>query len=312
MTMNRRTFLKRSGQGLAALGLSSLMPLQGFSAEKSNIPGIGVCDWSIGGAANPEILAKVSKANLDGVQVSIGRSPKSIPIRKQEVRQRYLEMEREHDVEISSVAAGAILNANPFFKNPESAIFVVDAIEAAEALGADNILLAFFGAGDLRFRNDSGQLVDLRDDQYSSYKLDRRAVGTVIDVMKQVAHRAEDAGVKIGLENTLTARQNVEIIEEIDSDHVEVYYDMGNSATYGYNVPEEIRYLGNDRICEMHIKDRGRNQDLTKEEGQVPLKEVSKALSDIGFDKWLVLETGGGLNAFKKNGEHARKVFNVG
>ena len=101
-------------------------------------------------------------------------------------------------------------------------------------------------------------LVEMRDnkkDRYSSYELDTKKVQRVVEVLRQIVPRAEDSGVYLGLENTLTARQNMDIIEQVGSDMVKVYYDVGNSWNYGYNVPEEIKLLKNTMICEVHIKD---------------------------------------------------------
>ena len=33
------------------------------------------------------------------------------------------------------------------------------------------------------------------------------------------------------------------------------YYDVGNSTLNGFNIIEEIRWLGRARICEVHLKD---------------------------------------------------------
>ncbi len=308
--MSRRRFLETTGKGIATLTLSTVLSQHGFSAPDSRIKGIGACDWSIGRAADPSTLGNVDKAGLDAVQVSVGRNPGSVPLRKERVREQYRELCEKYDLTISSVAAGGILNSNPLFSEPQSAVFVVDAIEAAGALGVGNVLLAFFGAADLRRRNDDGEFIDQKDGKYSSYALNETAVNRVVDVLRQVAPRAENAGVEIGLENTLTARQNVDIIEDVGSSAVQVYYDMGNATHYGYNVTEEIRYLGNERICEVHIKDRQENRNLTKQ-GAVDLHATAEALHDVDYDGWLVLETGGGISNFRKNGEYARNVFNV-
>lgn len=308
--MKRRRFLKGATAGLFALGMTPGLALQGDEATDGGVRGIGVCDWSIGKAADPSTLKKVEQAKLDAVQVSVGSQPGSIPLRKPSVRRRYQKLCKEYDLTISSVAAGGILNNHPLFSEPQSAVFVVDAIEAAEALGADNILLAFFGSADLRERDENGNVVDQKNGQFSSYKLKEPAVQKVVNVLKQVAPRAETANVDIGLENTLTARQNVDIIERVGSDRISVYYDMGNSTHYGYNVPEEIRYLGTDRICEVHIKDRQENRNLRKN-GAVNFQQVSNALRDINYNGWLVLETGGSINNYSENGAYARDVFGV-
>ena len=75
------------------------------------------------------------------------------------------------------------------------------------------------------------------------------------DVLREVAPAAEKAGVILGLEDTISARDNVRIMERAKSPAVLTYYDVGNSTKGGFNVVEEIRWLGADRICEVHLKD---------------------------------------------------------
>jgi sugar phosphate isomerase/epimerase len=65
------------------------------------------------------------------------------------------------------------------------------------------------------------------------------------------------------------------------------YYDVGNSSQNGFNVVEEIRWLGRDRICEVHLKDNPHYLG----EGKIDFAAVLDALADIGFEKWAQLET---------------------
>jgi len=95
---------------------------------------------------------------------------------------------------------------------------------------------------------------------------------------------------------------------------VQVYYDVGNSWGNGYNVPHEIRMLGNDLICEVHLKDY-KTKLLGSPEGQVDMKACAKALADIGYDKWLVLETSGRKGHFledtRANVAFVKKTFQM-
>lgn len=292
MQLNRREFLKASGAGVAALSISVLNPSAGLAYQTPGAAGIGMCDWNLGGSADPEIIPKAKEANLQGIQVSVGTDPQNIPLRAQSVRDRYKELGEQYGITFHSVAAGGILNRIPLASEPQSAVYVIDAVEAAAALGAKNILMAFFGNGDLRLRDSMGDVRDLGEGEYSVYELDSQAVTRVVEVLRQIVPRAEDAGVVLGLENTITAEQNLEIIERVGSEMVQVYYDVGNSWGNGYNVPEEIRLLGNDRICEVHLKDWD-SRMLGSPEGQVDMQQCARALQDIGYDKWLVLETSG-------------------
>lgn len=302
MNIDRRHFVKTVGMALAPLGVLRSAPfgVPGYSLQE-DIPDlkIGICDWNLGPVSDPEMIPKAEKAHLEGIQVSIGDRPNHLPLRKQSVRKTYLEFGRKHNISFPSVAAGSILNRIPLKSEPQSAIFVLDAIEAADSLGANNILLAFFGAGDLRLRDDQGNLIEVGQGAHNTYKLDTKGVQRVVEVLRQIVPRAEEAGVVIGLENTLTAEQNLDLIDAVGSDLVQVYYDVGNSTAYGYDVPGEIRRLGSDRICEIHLKETLSLDGPTSrvlgapKQGGVDFGAVVQACSDIEYNGWFVLETGG-------------------
>jgi L-ribulose-5-phosphate 3-epimerase len=311
MNTNRRFFLKAVGTGLLVSGtLSSTSELfAGVGAA-----GIGMCDWNAGGSADPSIIPKAQQAHLQGLQVSVGTAPNNIPLRQKSIRQQYLELGKKHDIKIHSVAAGSILNKIPLATEPQSAVYVIDALEAAAALGAKNVLLAFFGNGDLCKKNSDGKYIEKKKDGFSTFELDKERVKRVVEVLRQIVPRAEDMGVALGLENTLTAKQNLDIINQIGSPIAQIYYDVGNSTGNGYDVPGEIRLIGNNRICEVHLKDRN-TKLLGSSEGQVDMKASAKALADIGYDKWLVLETSGRKGKFiadtQTNVAYAKKAFKM-
>lgn len=274
-----------------------------------------MCDWNLGPSCDPTQIPKAKAANLNGIQVSVGTSPASIPLRDPNVRNEYLEMCKAHGIQVNSVAAGSILNQIPLKSEPQSAVYVIDALEAAAALGAKNILMAFFGNGDLRVSYGDEKYKDLSSGEFASYELDEKGVTRVVEVVRQIAPRAEDAGVVLGLENTLTADQNLEIIDRIGSNIVQVYYDIGNSTHYGYDVPTEIRKLGSARICEIHLKD-WKTPLFESGEGEVDFRAAASACKEIGFDKWFVLESSGRKGKFQEdtqaNAAFARKHFELG
>jgi L-ribulose-5-phosphate 3-epimerase len=320
--MDRRSFIHKSLGGLVVTG-SSLSGTPGseqenialYSGSYSQIAipaGIGICDWNLGDAADPSFIALASAVGLEAVQVSVGTTPSNIPLRNRSVRQNYIELGKRHKIVFCSVAAGGILNQYPLATEPQSAIFVLDALEAARALGSKNILTAFFGNGDLLERDTDGNYINTASGPFSEYRWKEKDVARTIALMKQIVPRAEDLGITIGLENTLSARQNLQIIEEIGSPVVQVYYDVGNSWGNGYDVPHEIDKLGNHRICEVHLKNMG-SRLLDDEKGLVDMKECARALRNAGYNKWLVLETSGRPGHFEEdtrtNAGFARRLF---
>lgn len=312
--MDRRSFLERSGLALAAA--SSIGSVSAFSKPSVSVvgaAGIGICDWNLGPMCDPEQIPKAREANLQGIQVSVGRNPDEVPLRDPAVRRRYLELGEQNGITFHSIAVG-MLNTFPLATDPRGAVWVIDAIEAAAALGASNVLMAFFGNGDLRFRDEGDQFVNESVGEYASYRLDEQKVTSVVDTLKQIVPRAADAGVVLGLENTISAEQNLAIIERVGSEWLEIYYDVGNSTGNGYDVPGELRLIGNDRLCEVHLKDWN-TPLLGSEDGMVNMEAAAAALRDIGFDKWLVLETSGREGRFledtRTNVAWAKQTFQM-
>lgn len=314
MNLSRRTFQSTALAGISSIGF--MQTLSAYSATSGSFK-IGMCDWNIrntqneGGSCRPDFIPIAAEAHVKGIQVSVATAPDNVALRNPEIRKQYIELGKKHGIHFHSVAAGSILNSIPLASEPESAVYVIEAMEAAKALGAKNILTAFFGRGDLRYSDNRGNLV-LEQEKPNVYKLDQRGFDRVVNVLRQIAPRAEDLGIALGLENTLSAQQNVEMIEQVGSPFLQVYYDIGNSWEYGYDVPAEIRMLGNDRICEIHLKD-WETPMLGSSEGVVDFSACAKACKDIGYDKWYVLETSGRKDRFiedtQTNVAFSKKTF---
>lgn len=272
MKTNRRDFLRKTGLGitLTAFGSSILLASESRSAPRLRL---SACDWSLG-ALGPEGLETAARVGLDGLEISAAADNNNpgevLAIAGPERRKAYKEGMKKHGVVVSSVAMG-LLNRFPMVSEPRAMAWAEQTITGTKDLDAKVILLAFFGKGDLRF--GSGELKE-------------KDVDTLVEQLKTLAPKAETAGVIIGLENTLSARQNLDIINRVKSGAVRVYYDIGNSTHNGYDVPEEIRLL-DDRICQIHFKD---NEGYLGE-GEVSMAPVAEAIHAIGYTGWIVLET---------------------
>jgi len=91
----------------------------------------------------------------------------------------------------------------------------------------------------------------------------------------------------LGLEDTISAEDNVRIMELSRSSSVLVYYDVGNSTVAGFDPVKEIRWLGKDRICQFHLKDNPHYLG----EGKIQFLPIMQAIRDIQFSGYANLET---------------------
>ena len=267
LNITRRQMMVGAAQAAAGLALvSSCVSSAKREAAKTRPAGfkLGVCDWTIKKMSNPASLEVAKRIGLDGVQVDFGRGEDDLPLFDPELQKKFIEARQEHEMEIASLAMG-VLNNVAYKNDPRAERWVPQAIDVAEAMDVDVILLAFFGKGDLK--NDS------------------RGVDVVVRRLRQVAPRAEKAGVTLGIESWLSADEHVDIIERVGSPAVKVYYDVANSNKAGYDIYSEIRRLGK-LICEFHAKD----YDDLYGKGSIDFERVRDAMDAIGYRGWFVME----------------------
>jgi L-ribulose-5-phosphate 3-epimerase len=256
--MDRRGFLVASG----LLALGPRLAAQAPSRAKFKV---GVTDWNLRLEGNPESVALAKACGFDGVQVSLSNRPSGTDWVGPAVLDQLAAQSKTQGVPLTSVCLN-ILHRNYLKSDPIGVQRVADSIGMARRVGVQVILLPFFGRGALETPAE---------------------MDYVGDVLKELGPQAGKQGVILGLENTISAKDNVRIMERSQSPAVKTYYDVGNSIKQGFDIIEEIRWLGNDRICEIHLKDNPHYLG----EGPINFPAVIKALGDIGFDKWAVLET---------------------
>ena len=114
----------------------------------------------------------------------------------------------------------------------------------------------------------------------------KRLVSTLHNVLPVV----EKANLHLSLETDLSPNRFIDLLELVDSSHVTVNYDIGNSAALGYDTWEEILCYGH-KITDVHIKDRVLNGEPTVlGEGSANIEETLRALRHVEYDGPLIMQ----------------------
>jgi L-ribulose-5-phosphate 3-epimerase len=258
LEFNRRRFL------YSALALSFGSRLEAAEGQKLRI---GVTDWNLNLGANPDAVSLAAQLGFDGLQVSFGRKivDDRMPADNPEVITRYVSLSKQYKIPIDGTCVDR-LHDNGLKSDKLAPKWVLDSIRLTKSLNAKVLLLPFFGRCALQSKNEMDH------------------VGTVL---RDLAPEAEKAGVVLGLEDTISAEDNVRIMDQSRSASVLVYYDVGNSTKAGFDVVKEIRWLGRDRICQFHLKDN----PYYLGEGVIQFPSIIHAIRDIGFSGYANLET---------------------
>lgn len=193
----------------------------------------------------------------------------------------------EAGVEIPSVAAHFLSRGGITLEETEAFGLEVirTGIELCVDLGARYLLVPFFSAAEIK---------------------GIATVSRLVKNLQQLAPDAEAAGVILAIEHTMPAELTAEVLDNVDSSNIGNYWDMGNSMALGADPLEEIAHLGS-RIARVHAKEYHQGSDspgsryalhfdgLNRKpfgQGDVPVPAVLDALRQVGYDDYIVLETG--------------------
>ena len=199
------------------------------------------------------------------LQVTAGRRN----LRDWDVVRQYKRESNRWDIRIPSLAG--IWDKGVNISSPNAVESLRLTIRAAEMLGSGVILAAFFkeNAPDMS-----------REESY----------GPVVGNLRKAAGAAADAGVVVGLENSLSPADNARLVDLVGHPAVGVYYDLHNMATFGHG-PEAVpgvKLLGRERICAVHVKNGNK---LIEEPGPIDWPAAFAAFNEIGYDGWFTYET---------------------
>lgn len=224
-------------------------------------------DVILGFPSDPEAFDAAEDAGFDAIQVTLGKPDANgnLLLANSLLAQRIVASSAAHKVAIASTYLD-ILHRDCLQSSEAAKAWIRQAILITANLNAGIVELAFFFKCGLNTAND---------------------IDAIVRVLRELAPVAEAANVRLGIENTLSAEENARILDRIGSPAVKIWYDVGNSTNMGhFDVPREIRFLGKDRIGQIHIKDK-----VYLGQGAVDVRACLEAIYDIGYSGFCVLET---------------------
>ena len=236
-------------------------------------------------------LKMIKDAGFEAVEVNTSEEGGILNLNcKEDEAKKVSEIIRKNGLEIASLLVGQ------FWKYPLSSSnseirkkgeeLLEKGIKIANWLGTDAILVV---PGVVASLSGDGEIVNYD----IAYKNSQESI-------KKYVELAEKNNVYICVENVwnkflLSPLEMKRFVEEIGSEYVKVYFDVGNILIIGF--PEMwIRILGK-LIKRIHLKDfklsiGNINGFCDLLEGDVNWPEVIKALKEIGYDSYLTAELG--------------------
>ncbi len=300
MSTSRRDFLKQATA--ASFAVPAFAQAQTGNATPAKQPvnplpvRVGMTDWNLGQRGDITKIALAREIGLDGIQVSVqypadGNMP---TLRDPKTQAAFKRAALENGIQICSLAIGNPGTSRmPMHTSAAFAILLAEAVEIAYNIGTNNILLPILGDSHIDMTNQA-------------------QVDTFVAMMKEVARYAERYEVVVGLEDWISAEDNIKLLDAIGSDYVAVYYDAHNIVSRVKDIYAEPKMLGK-RINQIHVKNA--SMLLSTPGGKMDWPRMSQEFYDIGYRGWYVLETGSPTKDLvadtRANIEYVKKTFRM-
>lgn len=212
-----------------------------------------------------------AQLKADGLEVDMGglgtRPTFENQLLTDAVRNQFLQTAKENNVEIFSLAMTGYY-AQSFCGREEYKRSIEDCIKTMQLM---NVKTAFLPLG---VQCDLKRKPGVRD--------------SVITRLKVAGKMAEAANVVIGIETALSAREEVQLLKEIGSPSIKIYFNFSNPLKEGRDLISELKILGKDRICMIHATNK--DSVWLENDPQIDMYIVKKTLDEMGWSGWLVIE----------------------
>lgn len=134
--------------------------------------------------------------------------------------------------------------------------------------------------------------------RFISEEQKKRERAWCIENLIKVSKFAEDRGIIVGVEPlnrfetdmVNTADQAISLIKEVDHPNIKIQLDTFHCNIEEKNIPDTIRKVGKDLLCHIQGNESDRGTPGT---GNVDWVGIKDALTEIGYDKAIVIETFG-------------------
>ena len=280
-TISRRSFFGSSailaGMGLVLPGNlmadnSKTSTNASINKKNSNLRyKIGICDWMILKRQKIGAFEKTSEIGADGVELDMGglgdRPTFDNKILDPVFRKKLRDELKKYNIEICSLAMSGFY-AQSFAERETYNLMLRDCINSMDLM---KVKVAFLPLG---VKSDLVKFPELRL--------------AVIERLKVVAEMAEASEVVIGIETSLDAKEEVNLLKEIGSPSIRSYFNFQNPLEAGRDLIQELKILGKDRICQIHCTDT--DGVLLENNERINMPKVKQTLDEMGWSGWLVIE----------------------
>ncbi len=258
---------------------------------------VGVIDLMLLKRQKLGAIPLAAQIGADGLEVDMGGLGKRPTFENQllidSVRQKFLKTAKELNIELFSLAMTGYY-AQSFCNREEYKLSIADCIRTMKLMNIQHAFLPLGVQCDLK-KNPA-----VRD--------------SVIARLKVAGKMAQDAGVIIGIETALSAREELQLLKEIGFPSIKIYFNFSSPLKEGRDLIAELKTLGRDNISMIHATNK--DSVWLQNDSQIDMPKVKRTLDEMGWSGWLVIERSRDANKgsdvkgnYGANTAYLKKIF---
>ena len=273
-SMTRRDFVKRTASAGMAFGAAGLLPGAADAQQKSAFSKAVIWGMLPEKLSDSDKMKLAKKCGFDGIEMP--------PMKDHAKAKELAGLAKDAGLRLHSVIYGgweAPLSHPDPAKVDEGKAGVENALRAAKAFGADNILLV-------------PAVVNAEVRYAEAYERSQKHIKELLPLAKEL--NIIIAVEEVWNEFLLSPLEFAKYVDEFSDPFLGAYFDVGNVVAFGY--PQDwIRTLGK-RIVKVHLKDfkKKEREWVNLGDGSVNWPEVRKAFGEVGYASFTTAELSGG------------------
>ncbi len=233
---------------------------------------VAACDWMMLKRQKLGEFQLAKDIHADGIEVDMGPLGKRVlfenKLREPHFQQLFRRTADSLGIAVPSMAMSGFF-AQSFLKRENYKELVQDCLQTMEVMGARVAFLPLGGSG-------------------HEWKEPGEAHDEMVRRLHEAGEMALSAGKVIGIRTQLDARANLQLLKEVNSKGIRIYYNLQDAVDQHRDVCKELKTLGTNNIAQIHAS---LTDSVTLDQDpRIDLRKVKKTLDKMKWTGWLVVE----------------------
>ena len=252
---------------------------------------VAACDWMMLKRQKIGEFKLAREIGADGVEMDMGplgqRPMFDNKLRDEHFQQLFRHTADSIGVKVPSMAMSGFFAQN-FLKRDNYRELINDCLQSMDVMGAKVAFLPLGGSG-------------------HEWKEEGEARTELVRRLHEVGEMARLAGKVIAIRTQLSARANIKLLKEVDSEGIKIYYNLQEAVDNRRDPAKELKKLGAKRVVQIHAS---LTDSVTLDEDpRIDMYRVKKTLDKMKWSGWLVIERSRNAKDVKNvKGNYGRNV----